>query len=128
MCRLGPGSAATGAQPPRKPARARWRHAIDLRSPQMSTVKCLPPGVSAEASFYRTLPEHGPVEDLHAHQETITVHVLEGVIYLVSEEDERPMTPGDVAVLRPGELHRVFNAGDGEAHFLEGVRPDDCAS
>jgi quercetin dioxygenase-like cupin family protein len=78
------------------------------------------------AAFYRTLPEHGPVEPLHAHDELTTIHVLEGIVYLVAENDERPMTPGDEAVLPPGELHRVFNAGDGEAHLLEGVRPDDC--
>jgi quercetin dioxygenase-like cupin family protein len=78
------------------------------------------------AAFYRALCAHGPHEPLHSHDETTTIHVLEGVIYLISEDDERPMTPGDQAVLRPGEPHRLFNAGDGEAHFLEGVRPDDC--
>ena len=78
------------------------------------------------ASYYRTLPEHGPIERLHAHDELTTICVLDGVVYLVSEEDERAMTPGDEAIVRPGELHRLFNAGDGEAHVLEGVRPDDC--
>jgi len=93
----------------------------------MSAVHDLPPGVSTEASYYRVLPEHGSIEPLHAHEETITIHVLEGVVYLISEEDERPMTPGDQAVVAPGEPHRIFNAGDGEAHLLEGVRPDTCA-
>ena len=78
------------------------------------------------AAFYRTLPEHGPREPLHAHDELTTIHVLEGVVYLIAEDDERAMTPGDLATVRPGELHRLFNAGDGEAHLLEGVRPDDC--
>jgi quercetin dioxygenase-like cupin family protein len=76
---------------------------------------------------YRTLPEHGPAEPLHAHDELTTIHVLEGVVYLVAEEDERALTPGDEAEIRPGELHRIFNAGDGEAHLLEGVRPADCS-
>jgi quercetin dioxygenase-like cupin family protein len=92
----------------------------------MSAVQSLPPGISPTDSFYRTLPEHGPIEPLHSHDETITIHVLEGVVYLVSEEDERALTPGDQATLRPGELHRLHNAGDGEAHLLEGVRPAHC--
>ena len=92
----------------------------------MSAAVALPPGVTTEASFYRIIREHGPIESLHSHPETTTIHVLEGVVYLVLEEDEQALTPGDQAVLRPGELHRLWNAGDGEAHFLEGVRPDDC--
>ena len=92
----------------------------------MSAVHSLPPGISTAASYYRTLPEHASAEPLHAHDETTTIHVLEGVVYLVSEDDERAMTPGDEAVIRPGELHRLHNAGDGEAHLLEGVRPADC--
>lgn len=82
--------------------------------------------ISKQADYYRTLSVHGPLESLHAHDELTTIHVLEGVVYFVSEEDERAMTPGDEAVVRPGELHRIFNAGDGEAHVLEGVRPADC--
>jgi quercetin dioxygenase-like cupin family protein len=92
----------------------------------MSAVHELPAGIDTQASFYRTLPEHGPVEPLHAHDELTTIHVLEGVVYLVAEDDERPMTPGDQAVLAPGTVHRIFNAGNGEAHLLEGVRPEDC--
>jgi len=92
----------------------------------MSAVHELPPGISSEASYYRILPEYGPMEFLHAHEETTTIHVLQGVVYLIRDEDERAMTPGDQAVIPPGELHRIFNAGDGEAHVLDGVRPDDC--
>lgn len=91
----------------------------------MSAVQKLPPSIP-EASFYRMLSQDGPREPLHSHEETVTIHVLEGVVHLVGEEDERAMTPGDEAVIRPGELHRVFNAGDGEAHLLEGVRAADC--
>jgi quercetin dioxygenase-like cupin family protein len=83
--------------------------------------------IPSQASYYRTLPDHGPAESLHAHDEVTTICVLEGVVYLISEDDERPLTPGDEATIRPGELHRVFNAGDGEAHFLEGVRPEHCS-
>jgi uncharacterized cupin superfamily protein len=52
--------------------------------------------------------------------------VLEGVIYLISEDDERPLTPGDQARIAAGEPHRIFNAGDGEAQVLEGLKPDRC--
>ena len=92
----------------------------------MSAVQSRPSGISSEASYYRTLAEHGPMEALHAHDELTTIHVLEGVVYLIAGDDERAMTPGDEATIRPGELHRLFNAGDGEAHLLEGVRPDTC--
>jgi quercetin dioxygenase-like cupin family protein len=66
------------------------------------------------------------MEPLHAHAETTTVHVLDGVVYLISEDDERAMTPGDEATIAAGELHRLFNAGDDEAHLCEGVRPVHC--
>jgi hypothetical protein len=41
--------------------------------------------------------------------------VVEGVVYLEAGDDERPMTPGDAAVLRAGEPARYFNAGDLDA-------------
>ena len=91
-----------------------------------SATRRRPTGISTQADYYRTLPAGGAMEPLHAHDELTTIHVLEGVIYLVAEEDERAMTPGDEATVAPGELHRIFNAGDGEAHVLEGVRPAHC--
>ena len=93
----------------------------------MSSVQSRPSGISSEASYYRVLPAGGPMEPLHVHAERTTIHVLEGVVYLVSDEDERAMTPGDEATVAPGELHRIFNAGDGEAHLAEGVRPAHCS-
>jgi quercetin dioxygenase-like cupin family protein len=76
---------------------------------------------------YRTLAPAGPREPLHSHDYLTTIHVLEGVVYLVSDEDERAMTPGDQAVVPAGVPHRIFNAGDGEAHVLEGLKPEHCA-
>jgi uncharacterized cupin superfamily protein len=108
-------------------ARAHDRLTTERQEPAMSTVQSLPPGISTRADYYRTLPAGGPMERLHAHDELTTICVLEGVIYLISEDDERPMTPGDQAVVAPGQLHRIFNAGDGEAHVLEGVRPSECS-
>src|SRR4051812_49172480 len=92
----------------------------------MSTVKQRPSDITPEAAFYRTLPVDGPMEELHAHDYVTTIHVLEGVVYLISEDDERPTTPGDEAVIARGAVHRLFNAGDGEAHILEGCRPPEC--
>ena len=92
----------------------------------MSTLHERPSGISTQADYYRRLPDGGEREPLHVHDELTTIHVLEGVIYLVSDEDERPMTPGDMATIAAGEPHRIFNAGDGEAHVLEGVRPEHC--
>jgi len=76
---------------------------------------------------YRTLPVFGPREPLHTHDYLTTVAVLEGIVYLVSDDDERAMTPGDEAVIPAGLEHRVFNAGDGTAHILEGLKPDHCS-
>jgi uncharacterized cupin superfamily protein len=86
-----------------------------------------PTGISSQADYYRTLAPGAPAEPLHAHGERTTIHVLEGVVYLISDDDERPMTPGDEATIPAGEPHRIFNAGDGEAHVLEGVRPAHCS-
>ena len=91
-----------------------------------SATRRRPAGIPAQSDYYRTLPGFGPREPLHAHDERTTIHVLEGVVYLITEEDERPMTPGDEASIAPGQQHRIFNAGDGEAHVLEGVRPAHC--
>ena len=75
---------------------------------------------------YRTLGPADAREPLHTHDHPTTIHVLEGVVYLIADEDERPMTPGDAAVIAPGVPHRIFNAGDGDAHVLEGLKPGHC--
>lgn len=85
------------------------------------------PAVTTLPDAYRTLPVFGPREPLHTHDYLTTIHVLEGVVYLISEDDERAMTPGDEAVIAAGVPHRIHNAGDGTAHVLEGLRPEHCA-
>ena len=75
---------------------------------------------------YRTLAPADAREPLHAHDYLTAIHVLEGVVYLIAGDDERAMTPGDEAVIPPGVPHRIFNAGDGEAHVLEGLKPALC--
>jgi quercetin dioxygenase-like cupin family protein len=93
----------------------------------MSTVHERPTGVTPDTAFFRTLPAGGPIEDLHVHEYDTSICVLEGVIYLISEDDERPMTPGDQARIPAGDPHRIFNAGDSDAQVLEGLKPDECA-
>ena len=90
-----------------------------------SAVHSRPAAVSIPEA-YRTLSEYGPWEPMHVHDAVTTIHVLEGVVYLVSGDDERAMTPGDEAVIPAGAAHRIFNAGDGEAHLLEGAKPHHC--
>lgn len=48
-----------------------------------------------------------------------TVHGVDGVIYVVAGEDEWVLTPGDSAAIDPGVAYRRWNAGDGEARWLE---------
>ena len=69
-------------------------------------------------------PPDGPIEAPHSHPGLETVlHVVEGVVYLVLDDDERVLTPGDEAIVGPGRLHRRWNAGDEPAHIVEIHRP-----
>src|SRR4051812_7382819 len=54
----------------------------------------------------------------HARLET-TINVLEGVVYLVMEDDDLILTPGDSVVIPAGVCYRRWNAGDDEARFIE---------
>ena len=69
-------------------------------------------------------PPDGPIEAPHSHPGLETVlHVVEGVVYLVLDDDERVLTPGDEAIVGPGRLHRRWNAGDEPAHIVEITPP-----
>ena len=39
-------------------------------------------------------------------------------MYLVLEDDELVLTPGDIATIAAGEAHRFFNAGDSDARVV----------
>lgn len=49
-----------------------------------------------------------------AIHETV-LHVTDGVVYVVLEDDERALTPGDRVTIRAGEAYRLWNAGDDDA-------------
>jgi mannose-6-phosphate isomerase-like protein (cupin superfamily) len=69
-------------------------------------------------------PPDGTMEDLHAHDGVDeVVRVIEGIVYLVIEDDEHVLTPGDEAVIPAGAAHRRWNAGDEHAHVVEIHRP-----
>jgi quercetin dioxygenase-like cupin family protein len=59
---------------------------------------------------------------VHPHQ-TERFEVLEGSLGLRIGDEELIATPGDVAVVAPGTVHRFWNAGDQEARFHAEVRP-----
>src|SRR3954454_6218484 len=48
-----------------------------------------------------------------------TVQVLDGVVYVATEDDEWVLTPGDTATVGGGTAYRRWNAGDDEARWIE---------
>jgi quercetin dioxygenase-like cupin family protein len=48
-----------------------------------------------------------------------TLHVLDGIVYVAAGEDDWVLTPGDTATVDPGQAYRRWNAGDGEACWVE---------
>ena len=69
----------------------------------LSVAEVLPVDVPAPQSRTRT-------------RHATTVLVTEGVVYLVLEDDEQVLTPGDAVTVPAGTTHRFFNAGDEDAH------------
>ncbi len=67
-------------------------------------------------SVAETLPIDAPPPGSRVSRHVTTLLVTEGVVYLVLEEDEQVLTPGDVATIPAGTAHRFFNAGDEDAH------------
>ena len=47
------------------------------------------------------------------------VQVLEGVVYVVADEDEYVLTPGDSVSIKAGTSYRRWDAGDDEARWVE---------
>ena len=50
------------------------------------------------------------------------IRVTDGVLYLVVDEDETVLLPGDEAVVPAGVSYRHWDAGDVEARFTETLR------
>ena len=48
-----------------------------------------------------------------------TLEVLDGVVYVATQDDEWILTPGDSAHIAVGEPYRRWDAGDDEARWIE---------
>jgi glyoxylate utilization-related uncharacterized protein len=48
-----------------------------------------------------------------------TIQVLDGVLYVIAEDDEWVLTPGDTATIPAGVSYRRWNAGDDAARWFE---------
>jgi quercetin dioxygenase-like cupin family protein len=71
-----------------------------------------------------TVHPHGFVAAAHVHPyQTERFEVLEGRLGLRVGDDQLVATPGDVAVVTPGTVHRFWNAGEEDARFTVQVRP-----
>src|SRR5689334_3475554 len=53
-----------------------------------------------------------------------TLHVLDGVVYVATEDEEWVLTPGDTATIRGDSPYRRWNAGEDQARWIE----VDCAA
>jgi mannose-6-phosphate isomerase-like protein (cupin superfamily) len=60
--------------------------------------------------LHLTAGMHGPCED--------ELIVADGVLYVVLDEDEVALMPGDAVVVRVGELRCAWNAGDDVARVI----------
>ena len=56
--------------------------------------------------------------ELRASEQT-GVHVLDGVVYVLADDDEWVLTPGDTATIEAGVPYRRWNAGDDHARWVE---------
>ena len=66
----------------------------------------------------------GFVAAAHVHpSQTERFAVAEGTLVLKVDGKEKTLTPGDVAVVEPGQAHKFWNAGDEPVRFVCEVRP-----
>jgi quercetin dioxygenase-like cupin family protein len=63
-----------------------------------------------------------PLQRLPQRIDDHTLYVAEGVLYVVLEEDELALTPGDQIGVRAGELKRAWNAGEEVARVVVNTR------
>jgi quercetin dioxygenase-like cupin family protein len=93
----------------------------DLTHTTFSTTPTLRP---TRRTHGRTLDAHvlQPGERLPAARmdsaRSQSIGVLEGVVYVVLEEDEVVLTPGESIRIPAGEPRRAWNAGDATARVL----------
>jgi hypothetical protein len=50
---------------------------------------------------------------------TTTIQVIEGIVYLISEDDDWVLAAGDSATIAAGRAYRRWNAGDDAARWVE---------
>jgi len=66
----------------------------------------------------------GFVAAAHVHpSQTERFAVAEGTLVLKVDGQEKTLSPGDVAVVEPGQAHKFWNAGDEPVRFVCEVRP-----
>jgi quercetin dioxygenase-like cupin family protein len=61
--------------------------------------------------------ERIPVAHLDRDREQ-SIHVLDGVVYVVLEEDDVVLTPGDSLTIPAGQSRWAWNAGDETARLV----------
>ncbi|MFL5896066.1 MAG: cupin domain-containing protein [Thermoleophilaceae bacterium] len=49
----------------------------------------------------------------------VLVQVTDGIVYVVADEDEAALTPGDSMTVAAGTPYRAWNAGDDQARWVE---------
>jgi len=66
----------------------------------------------------------GFVAAAHVHpSQTERFAVAEGTLVLKVDGQEKTLSPGDVAIVDPGQAHKFWNAGDEPVRFVCEVRP-----
>jgi quercetin dioxygenase-like cupin family protein len=63
-----------------------------------------------------------PLQRLPHRTDDHTLYIAEGVVYVVLEEDELALTPGDQIGVRRDEMKRAWNAGDEVARVVVSSR------
>ena len=80
----------------------------------------LPSLMTADVLSEAVLPVDGGHTGLRFHPDRETaLSVIEGVVVLVTAEDEVILTPGDTATVPAGVAHRYWNGGDEDARLVE---------
>jgi mannose-6-phosphate isomerase-like protein (cupin superfamily) len=75
-------------------------------------------GVSSHSIAHIVIPS-GKSSNLHYHKKTRESYfILKGVGWLEINQEEFTLTPGQICLIEPGEIHRIFNRGDGDLEFL----------
>jgi mannose-6-phosphate isomerase-like protein (cupin superfamily) len=87
-----------------------------------TSVSC--PSESGYTTPFATLemiesPDSGPRPMAAQSQLETIFQVLDGVVYVVADEDEWALTPGDIARIPGGVPYKRWNAGETEARWVE---------